>query len=92
MRGSVRSPTSVGHGPIEVNIYREGLLMGDKKGFQNINMVFTMEEVPHLSFFCRTEKKKNKKTETSLRLRKSVESPTSTKYGPIEVNINGGTE
>ena len=63
--------------------------MGDEKGFQNINMVFTVEEVPHLSFFERTEKK-NKKTKTSLRLRGSVESLTSAKYGPIEVNLYGG--
>ena len=66
--------------------------MGEKKRFQNINMAFIVEEVPCLSSFGRTEKKKTKKTETSLRLRKSVESPTSTKYGPIEVNIYGGTE
>ena len=66
--------------------------MGDEKGFQNINMVFTVEEVPHLSFFRRTEKKKKKqnKTKTSLRLRGSVESLTSAKYGPIEVNLYGG--
>ena len=57
MRESIGSPTSVRHGPIEVNIYGEGLLMGDEKGFQNINMVFNVEEVPHLSFFERIEKK-----------------------------------
>ena len=51
----------VRYGPIEVNIYGEGLLMGDEKGFQNINMVFNVEEVPHLSFFERTENKKQKK-------------------------------
>ena len=65
--------------------------MGEKKRFQNINMAFIVEEVPCLSSFGRTEKKKQK-TETSLRLRKSVESPTSTKYSPIEVNIYGGTK
>ena len=57
----VGSLTSVRHYPIKVNIYGEGLLMGDEKGFQNINMVFTVEKVPHLSFFRRTEKKKRTK-------------------------------
>ena len=65
--------------------------MGDEKGskiltwYQSQPSVWIMlEKAPHLSSSRRTEKRKRK---SRLRVRGSVESPTLTGHGPIEVNI-----
>ena len=66
--------------------------MGGKRGLENINMVSKPASGGDSTTLIILWKDwKKKKIKLNLSARGSVGSPTSTGYGPIEVNIYGGT-